>query len=230
MAKKLILIVEDNSELSLVLEQVLSESGYEVITSDLVASGYNIFINRKPNLVIVDINLPDGSGLELCKKIREHPYLKSTPVIILTAQNEIEEKIKGFSYGADQYLVKPLPASEIVMWVNALLRRVEFDKEGSSNKIIVGNLIVEKESMLVKYKGMVINNLTEREFLVFYALVEHRPNILSRKFILSKVWNTIAVDHLVDTHIYNLKKKLPPELADKIQSVPGKGFRFFVSE
>jgi len=84
--------------------------------------------------------------------------------------------------------------------------------------------------MLVKYKGMVINNLTEREFLVFYALVEHRPNILSRKFILSKVWNTIAVDHLVDTHIYNLKKKLPQELADKIQSVPGKGFRFFVSE
>lgn len=229
-ARKSILIVEDNSEVSVVMKHALQEAGYEVLVSDLLSSGFNIFLNRHPSLVIIDIDLPDGSGLELCRKIRDHKPLNATPIIILTGHTEMEGKIKGFSSGADQYLSKPLGASELVMWVGALLKRVELDKVDVSDKITAGDLILEKETQLAKFKGAIVDNLTVREFQLLYALVNDRPKVLSRKFILSNSWNTVAVDHLVDTHIYNLRKKLPPELADKIQSVPGRGFRYFEPE
>ena len=229
-AKRSVLIVEDNSELSSVMQCALQDAGYEVIVSDLIASGFNIFLNRSPHLVILDIDLPDGSGLELCRKIRAHKPLNGTPVIILTGHTEIETKADGFSSGADQYLSKPLTAGELVLWVNALLRRVSFDKGEVSDNITAGNLTIEKETQLVKFKGGTVNNLTIREFQLLYGLVKDRPKVFSRKFILSNFWNTVAVDHLVDTHVYNLRKKLPQELADKIQSVPGRGFRFFEPE
>jgi len=228
--KKSILIVEDNNELALVLKFALAEAGYDVTVSDLMSSGFNIFQNSRPSLVIVDIDLPDGSGLELCKRIRAHKPLSTTPVIILTGHTEMDIKMLGFSCGADQYLSKPITSGELLMWVNALLKRVDLDRYGEAcDKIVAGDLIIESETRLVKYKGGIINTLTTKEFELLCALVKHRPMVLTRKFILSSLWHTVAVDHLVDTHIYNLKKKLPHELADKIQSVPGKGFRFFDS-
>jgi len=226
--KKSILLVEDNPDVTSVLKVVLTEAGFDVMISDLISSGFNIFQNSRPDLMIVDIDLPDGSGLELCKKIRAHKPLCSTPVIILTGHNEIDMKILGFSAGADQYLNKPITSGELLLWVNALLKRVDMDKNGdTSGKILRGDLTIDNETLLVKYKSDTINTLTTKEFELLYALIKSSPKVLTRKFILSSVWNTIAVDHLVDTHIYNIRKKIPPELADKIQSVPGKGFRFF---
>lgn len=227
--KKSILLVEDNNELSSVLKFALAEAGYEVTVSDLIGSGFNIFQNSRPDLVIADIDLPDGSGLELCRKIRAHKPLSSTPVIILTGHTDIDTKMLGFSSGADQYLSKPITSGELLMWAGALLKRVDLDRDGGGNcgKITAGDLVIESESRLVKYKGGTIDTLTTKEFELLSALVTHRPKVLTRKFILSKVWNTVAVDHLADTHVYNIRKKLPRELADKIQSVPGKGFRFF---
>jgi len=140
-AGKLVLIVEDDPTVSLLMRHALQAAGYEVAVSDLLVSGFNIFLNRHPGLVIVDINLPDGSGLELCKKIRAHKPLNATPIIILTGHTGMEEKEKGFSSGADQYLNKPLAAGELVMWVKALFKRVELDQGGVSDKITAGNLI-----------------------------------------------------------------------------------------
>lgn len=228
--RKSILIVEDNSELPVIMKCSLQDAGFEVMVSDLLVSGFNIFLNRHPNLIILDVDLPDGSGLDLCRKIREHKPLNDTPIIILTGHTEMDEKIKGFKYGADQYLNKPLGVNELVMWVNALLKRVELDRGYVFDKITVGDLIIEKETQMVKFKEAILNNLTVREFQLLYVLVKNRPKVLTRKFILSNSWNTVAVDHLVDTHIYNLRKKLPQELADKIQAVPGRGFRFFEPE
>ncbi|MFA6434058.1 MAG: response regulator transcription factor [Elusimicrobiales bacterium] len=229
--KKQILIVEDDAELAMVIKFTLAESGYDVTISDLISAGFNIFHNNHPALVIVDIDLPDGSGLDLCKKIRAHKSLGSTPIIILTGHADIDTKVLGFSSGADQYLNKPISSGELLMWVTALLKRVDLDKNGApTGKITAGSLAIELETRLVKYKGETISTLTVREFDLLYTLVKNRPKILSRKFILSGLWDTVAVDHLVDTHIYNLRKKLPRDLAEAIQSVPGKGFRFFLSE
>jgi two-component system alkaline phosphatase synthesis response regulator PhoP len=227
---KSVLIIEDDATLASLMQIALQDAGYEVMLSDLLAAGFNIFLNKHPDLVIMDLDLPDGSGLDLCRKIRDHKPLSATPIIILTGHTDVAEKVQGLSHGADQYLCKPMKAAELVMWVEALLRRVALDKNEGAGKITAGGLVIEEKSQLVNFKGAVIGNLTAREFQLLCVLVKERPKVLSRKYILSTLWNTVAVDHLVDTHIYNLKKKLPQELTAKIQSVPGRGFRFFEPE
>ena len=106
------------------------------------------------------MNLPDGTGLELCEKIRKHKEGRSTPVIILTAQADMESKVAGFTMGADQYLVKPLLPSELILWVDALLRRLSQDEECEPI------------------------NFTGKEFDLLYYLIKRRPKVLSRKQIL----------------------------------------------
>lgn len=229
--KKIILLVEDDPSVAMALESALSGAGYEVLSTDLINSGFNIFQNSKPNLVILDVDLPDGSGMDLCKKIRAHKPLATTPVILLTGHAELDSKVQGFACGADQYLTKPITAGELLLWVSALLKRVDLDHDAdSADKITVGELVIKNDCRLLKYKEETIANLTSKEFELLYALVKNHPKVLSRKFILSNVWNTVAVDHLVDTHVYNLRKKLPHELAEKVQSVPGKGFRYYTPE
>jgi len=131
----------------------------------------------------------------------------------------------GFACGADQYLTKPIEMVELEMWVKALLKRVSIDT-AHAPVAESEDLSIDEETHLVKYKDLTIENLTAREFKLLQILAKNMPKVLSRKYILSKIWNTVAVDHLVDTHIYNLRKKLPADLAVRIQSVPGKGFRF----
>lgn len=219
------LVIEDSSDTAALIRCALEETGYEVIVSDLISSGFNLFQNQQPALVIVDVDLPDGSGLDLCRKIRAHKVLGATPVIVLTGHSDARYKMMGFSAGADQYLTKPIELAELQLWVNALLKRVELDK-GTRPMLDTGDLLIDAGAHLIKYKNEEIGNLTGREFGLLQMLVREKPRILSRRYILSKIWNTVAVEHLVDTHIYNLRKKLPPELAVRIQSVPGKGFRF----
>lgn len=221
-----ILVIEDNPEISFLIKTFLEEAGYKVLVSDLLGSGFNLLQNQQPSLVIVDVDLPDGSGFDFCRKVRGNKPLASTPIIILTAHSDVKDKMVGFSCGADQYLTKPIEPVELEMWVKALLKRVIIDTAPAA-AAETGDLVINEETQLVKYKDVTVENLTDREFRLLQILVKNKPKVLSRKYILSKIWNTVAVDHLVDTHIYNLRKKLPEALAAQIQSVPGKGFRFF---
>ncbi|MCX5788944.1 MAG: response regulator transcription factor [Elusimicrobia bacterium] len=222
---KTILLVEDEPNSRAIAQAALSGTGYRVIATDGVTPAWHIFTNEKPDLAVVDINLPDGSGLDLCKKIRSHPELGTTPVVILTGQSGFENKAEGFSAGADQYLVKPVAPQELILWVEALLRRLAYDTE-EGDTLKAGDCEIQVKSHIVTYKGEPITNLTGKEFDLLWYLVKNRPKVMSRKQILSKLWHTITVDHVVDTHLTNLRKKLPQELADKIQTIPGKGFRF----
>ncbi|MFA5141303.1 MAG: response regulator transcription factor [Elusimicrobiota bacterium] len=225
MSEKTILLVEDDPETRSDLQAVLSSKGYRALATDLTSTGWHLFTSHKPDLAILDLSLPDGSGLDLCKKIRDHAELRFTPVIILTGRSELESKAAGFKAGADQYLVKPVAPTEILLWVEALLRRVEYAQE-DGDILQAGDCSIDIGSHLVHFQGETIPYLTCKEFELLYYLVKNRPKVLSRKHILSRLWHTIAVDRVVDTHLANLRKKLPQELADKIQSVPGKGYRF----
>ena len=222
---KTILVVEDEPQSRAIAQSILSATGYRVIATDSIAPAWHIFVNDKPDLALVDINLPDGSGLDLCRKIRGHSERGTTPVIILTGQAGFETKVEGFTAGADQYLVKPVPPQELLLWVEALLRRLAYDTE-EGDVLKAGECEIQVKSHIVKFKGADITNLTGKEFDLLWYLVKNRPKVMSRKQILSKLWHTITVDHVVDTHLTNLRKKLPQELADKIQTIPGKGFRF----
>lgn len=225
MEQKTLLIIEDDWSVRSGLAAHLSRSGYRVLEADGAEVGLHEFRSKKPDLVILDINLPDGDGREVCRKIRAHPSLAKTPVIMLTAKGKVEEKGEGFQAGADQYLAKPVTPGEAQMWVEALLRRVGYDKE-EPELFELGDLTIDVKGHLARWKGEPIQKLTKKEFELFWFLVKNRPRVLSRERILSELWRTVTVDHVVNFHLSGLRRKLPQALADRLQTVPGKGFRF----
>lgn len=222
---KLILIIEDDPSIRVMIRELLTPEGHRILEADGAQVGLHLFRSRKPDLVLLDVELPDGNGREVCRKIRASESLGATPVIMLTGQAKLEDKLSGFDVGADQYLAKPMRPEELIMWVRALLRRVGYDKE-EGDELRSGELAIDLKAHLVRFREQTIGHLTGKEFDLLYYLVKKSPNVLSRKYILSSLWHTVAVDHLVDTHISNLRKKLPPEVSDRIQNVPGKGFRY----
>lgn len=220
-----VLLVEDDGVIREPLREVLIASGYRVLEAETIEMGKHLFLRQSPALLILDVHLPDGTGLELCKSVRAHRTLASTPVIMLTGASKLDDKEAGFSAGADHYLIKPIDPRELLHWVRALLRRSQGQLD-QTQAIDAGDLSVDVGSHVVRFKGAEITDLTVKELELFSFLVRSRPKPLSRKYILSCLWRTVAVDHVVDTHISNLRKKLPAELSDRIQSVPGKGFRY----
>lgn len=221
-----VLLVEDEPRTREGLQSVLSAHGYRVVATDTIATAAHLFKTKDPQLVIVDLNLPDGHGLSLCEQIHNHPSRSHTPIVILTADAAFETKVSGFKAGADQYLVKPVAPRELILWVEALLRRVAYDEE-DGDLLKAGDCEIDLAAHLVRFKDQTVSQLTSKEFDLFYVLVKRRPKVLSRKFVMSQVWHNIAFDRVVDSHMYNLRRKLPQELADRLQSVPGKGFRYF---
>ena len=220
-----ILFVEDDAAMRLPVAEILVASGYRVLEAETVEMGTHLFTRQAPDLAILDLDLPDGSGMDVCKAIRAHKTLSRTPIIMLTGHGKLDDKAAGFEVGADQYLVKPIDPKELLLWVGALLRRANPAADG--DKVIeAGELKVDRDLHVVRFKGQEITNLTVKELELLYFLVRSRPKPLSRKYIISCLWHTVVVDNLVDVHMSNLRKKLPVELADRIQSVPSKGFRY----
>ncbi len=220
-----LLLVEDDATAREPLRDILAASGYRVLEADTIEAAKHLFTRQSPDLVVLDVHLPDGTGLEFCKAVRAHKTRAATPIIMLTGAGRLDDKTAGFSAGADHYLVKPIDPQELVLWVRSLLRRAMAELE-PGDRIEAGDLTVDLAAHVVRFKGADITDLTVKELELFSFLVRSRPKPLTRKYILSCLWRTVAVDHVVDTHIGNLRKKLPPELSDRIQSVPGKGFRY----
>lgn len=223
---KTVLLVEDDGNVRKAAAIALGSVGHRVLESDGVAVGYHLFQTEKPDLVVLDVNLPDGTGTDFCRKVRAHKELATTPVIMLTGKGRYQDKEEGFDAGADQYLVKPVPPKELVMWVRALLQRLDYGADRGGT-LVAGDVTIDPDAHLVRFGEATIPSLTRKEFDLFFSLVKSRPRVLTRKFVLSKLWRTVSVDGVVDTHISNLRRKLPQALADRIQTVPGKGFRYF---
>ncbi len=221
-----ILIVEDHKETCAMLSAALEDAGFGIHCAGTVKAAKEFLGQNSPCLVILDMHLPDGHGFEVCGWVRKNERLANIPVIALTGQDQLGDKTKGFSAGVDQYLTKPIIMEELVMWVKALLRRVDMDKSGGA-VLTISDLQLDAKAQLVKYRSGPVENLTRREFELLYALAKNSPRILSRGEILEKVWHTVSVENLVDTHLFNLRNKLPKDLSEKIQAVAGKGFRYF---
>lgn len=221
-----ILVVEDHKETCNMLSSALEEAGFAVNCAGTVKTAKKFIARTNPCLIILDMHLPDGHGREVCFWVRGSAGQKNIPIIALTGQHELEDKKKGFLAGVDQYLLKPIDLEELLLWVKALLRRVDMDKSGGEVLTIAG-LQLDVKAQLVKYEHKPVGDLTPREFELLYALAKNSPRMLSRREILDKVWHTVSVENLVDTHLFNLRKKLPPKLSEKIQAVAGKGFRYY---
>ena len=222
-----ILVVEDQPATSSLIQEVLKEEGYEVAVVDSLAKARNAVGRAMPELVVLDRNLPDGDGLEFCKELRSDEKSRTMPVLILTAQKAVQEKVAGLRGGADDYLTKPFNTEELVARVEALLRRV--GKLEDPAEQVAGDLKLQRDSRKAYLKSKEIP-LSGKEFDLLWFLMHRRNRVLTREFLLQHVWGYESgldlTTKVVDVTLSHLRDKIGPAAAQKIVAVRGFGYRF----
>ena len=226
MAKPLILIVEDEEPLTLLLRYNLEAEGYEVET---VARGDEAEVRlreRVPDLLVLDWMLPGLSGIELCRRVRARDETTALPILMLTARGEEDERIRGLSTGADDYVVKPFSVPELMARVKALLRRAR--PEAISPVLKAGDLELDRENFRVRRAGREVH-LGPTEFRLLEFLMKSPGRVFTREQLLDGVWGRdVYVDErTVDVHIGRLRRAVNRGRSrDPIRTVRGAGYSF----
>ena len=222
-----ILIIEDEPDISKALEYNLKKEGYDTYTSFNLKDGLAAVYENKISLILLDLMLPDGSGLDLCKKLKSNPEYDFIPIIILTAKDDEVDKVVGFELGADDYVTKPFSVRELILRIKAVLKRGQKDsKEVVEVERLFGDLRIDVESHEVHVDSKPIE-LTALEFRLLNELVDKRGRVQSRDQLLSEVWgyNAEVTTRTVDTHIKRLREKLGP-MGKYVQTIRGVGYKF----
>lgn len=217
-----VLVVEDAPEFAQIVSVVLTQAGHRVRTAGTVADALTSLSALPPDLVVLDLGLPDGDGLDLCRAIRERT---NAFVIMLTGRDDEVDKLLGFRLGADDYITKPFSPRELAARVDAILRR---SREGGPNdaKRVFGTLEVMPESREVTVDKRPVE-LTRIEFDLLDVLSANPKQVFSRQQLLDRVWGEgwYADDHVVDVHIANLRKKVDdPGAKSHVRTVRGVGY------
>lgn len=201
-----ILIIEDEESVSEILKAYLEKDGYNVKCTARGLKGIELFNSMDFKLVILDLMLPDISGEEICKIIREK---SDVHIFMLTAKGSLDNKIEGLNIGADEYLVKPFSPRELTARVNALFRRLNTENKVSKFTFNDGRLIVDYDKRVVRINGEEVA-FTPNEFDILYTLIVNKGRVLSREQIIDKVFGVDfdGYDRTIDVHIKNIRKKI----------------------
>ncbi len=219
-----ILIIEDDLDVSNLLKHFLGKENYEVSTAATGRSGLSLALKQKPNLVILDLMLPELDGLEVCKELRRNPQTSGLPILMLTAKGEEADKVIGLELGADDYIVKPFSPKELLARIRALLRRLEISSQLPKTFRFQGlSLDVEKHEIYVN--GRLIE-LTAKEFGLLQALLQNIGRVLTREALLNSVWGEdyAGGSRTVDVHIRKLREKIPL-LEKELVTIKGLGYK-----
>ena len=222
---KSILIIEDEKDIVDLIEYHLKQSGFSVISALDGPTGLEKARKKSPNLIILDLMLPEMDGKDICRSLKSNPLTQSIPILMLTAKAEETDRLIGFELGADDYVTKPFSPKELVLRVKAILRRKEVDHEGE--KIIrIGDLLIDIDRHQVSIKKNPLR-LTSTEFKLLVELASKRGRVLTREHLLDRVWGYTYEGYArtVDTHVRRLREKLGP-LGDSIETIRGVGYRF----
>lgn len=222
-----ILLVEDDMTLTMGIEYSLKNENYEVVCAATLNEGRNKLKEDDINLVLLDVTLPDGSGYDLCREIRQN---NDIPIIFLTACDEEVNIVLGLDMGADDYLTKPVRVRELIARINAVARRRGLEKkEKRKDKIIFKDLIICPLKYEV-YKGKEKIFLTSSEYKLLLLLVENRGNVLTRKQLLEKMWDIegdFMEEKTLTVYIKRLREKLLENKEDPyIETVRGIGYKW----
>jgi two-component system, OmpR family, alkaline phosphatase synthesis response regulator PhoP len=220
-----VLIVEDNRDIADLVSHYLSKAGF---TTDVIASGQQALkaINeRPPDLLILDLMLPQVDGLEICRAVRTNEKTAAVPIIMLTARAEESDRIVGLELGADDYVAKPFSPHELVARARALLRRTQRESTLHKQAIRYGAIVVDPETHTVTCGAETVM-LTAKEFLLLHYLLQHRGRVLSRDVLLTDVWGYryTGGTRTVDVHVRRLREKLPP-LANALVTIKQFGYK-----
>ena len=222
-----ILVIEDEPDIRRNLEYNLGREGFKASSVGSLDEANEKLKSKKFDLILLDLMLPDGSGLDLCKKIKSNSETEATPIIILTAKDDEVDKVVGFELGADDYVTKPFSVRELILRVKAILKRsdtktkevVEVERQFGDLKIDVDSHEVHVDSQLIE--------LTALEFRLLKELVDKRGRVQSRDQLLAEVWgyNAEVTTRTVDTHIKRLREKLG-SMGKYVQTIRGVGYKF----
>lgn len=220
-----ILIVDDEPDVADLLKYHLQKAGYQTLMAGDGARALEIARRSRPEAIVLDLMLPGMSGLEVCRELRKNPNTAPLGILMLTAKGQPTERISGLETGADDYVTKPFSPKEVVLRVQALVRRSQAAREGGG-VVESGDIRIDKGSFEIMLAGVRLE-LTTTEFKLLCLLVERRGRVQSRDVLLKDVWgyeNSIDT-RTVDTHIRRLREKLGGS-SDRIETLRGEGYRF----
>jgi two-component system OmpR family response regulator len=217
-----VLVVEDDAALGQILVRGMVEDGYAVDLETSALGAAHMISSVPYDLVILDLGLPDGDGVELCRSLRDEQF--DVPILMLTARDGLNDRVAGLDAGADDYLAKPFDYRELAARVRALLRRPPLQ---SGPILTAGDLRLDPAAHTV-WRGAITVPLTAREFSLLEYLLRHAGEVVTRSALLEHVWdaNYDGLSNVVDVHIANLRRKLDlPEMPAPIETIRGVGYR-----
>lgn len=228
-----ILVVDDESSIVTLLQFNIEKAGFDVVTAEDGRTGYELALAEKPDLIVLDLMLPEMDGIEVCKQLRQDKV--ETPILMLTAKDDELDKIIGLELGADDYLTKPFSPREVVARIKAILRRsagksadVEPEVAPKEKALHVGDLKILTESYEV-YLQEELLDLTPKEFELLLYLANHRGKVFSRDQLLDAVWNYdyIGETRIVDVHVSHLRDKIEADTKKPqyIKTIRGFGYK-----
>jgi two-component system, OmpR family, response regulator len=217
-----ILVVDDEANIRDLLSIALRHVGFEVTTADTCLAAQNIVVKQAPDLLVLDVMLPDGDGIELCQRLRRDGM--RAPVLFLTARDATEDKVRGLTVGGDDYVTKPFSLEELVARVRAVLRRVQGD-ENVAKALSFADVVLDDDSHEVRRDGHVVN-LSPTEFKLLRFLIANAGRVLSKAQILDHVWqyDFDGDANVVETYVSYLRKKLDPLGPPILHTVRGVGY------
>ncbi|GAA4275401.1 response regulator transcription factor [Aquimarina mytili] len=220
-----ILLVDDEPDILEIVGYNLTAEGYNVLTAENGVEAVKIAKKKNPQLIILDVMMPEMDGIEACEQIRKLPDLKDTIITFLTARGEDYSQLAGFDAGADDYITKPIRPKVLVSKVKALLRRLK-EEDSSDNVIKIGSLVINRdEYKIVKDKKEIV--LPRKEFELLSLLASKPGKVFKREDILDKVWGNevIVGGRTIDVHIRKLREKIGD---NSFKTIKGVGYKFVV--
>ncbi|MBX7181071.1 MAG: response regulator transcription factor [Bacteroidia bacterium] len=219
-----ILLVDDEPDILEFIRYNLAKEGFKVLTAGTGKEAIEIAKSEIPDLVVLDVMMPEMDGIETCRELREIPKLQNTIIAFLTARNEDYSQIAGFDSGADDYITKPIKPRVLISRIKALLRRRSGIADTSEAVVEVQGLVIDRSRYLVTKDGEVFN-LPKKEFELLALLASKPGKVFTRDEILDRVWGDLVVvgDRTIDVHIRKLREKIGE---DSIKTVKGVGYKF----
>ena len=233
--KKTILIVDDEKPIVDILVYNLQKEGYETLEANDGLAAVDIALEKKPDLILLDIMLPKLDGLAVCKRIRN---FLNVPILMLTAKDEEIDKILGLELGADDYVTKPFSVRELMARIKANLRKVEVsskevnkDSKESHNKIVVGSLMLDLDKFEVRVNGEIIE-LTLREFEVLRYLANQPGQVVTREVLLEKVWGYEYYGDIrtVDVTVRRIREKIESDTSAPKILITKRGVGYYIAD
>ena len=224
MSRQKILLVDDEPDILEMIGFNLEREGFEVFTAPNGRKALELARTHLPDLILLDVMMPEMDGMEACREIRDLPQGSDVIIAFLTARNEDYSQMAGFESGGDDYIAKPIKPRILVSKVKAWLKRWEQKADQAIAEVSTGGLVIDKEKYLVTNNGEVFN-LPKKEFELLALLVSAPGRVFTREYILNAVWgnDVIVGDRTIDVHIRKLREKLGEEL---FKTIKGVGYKF----